>query len=233
MSIAVLIPWRTTDCPHRTRALQWVVARHAANAWPVVIGRHDEGPWNKALAVDDALSQTTAETLLIADADVWCDGLPKAVRAVEDGAAWAVPHGSVHRLSERATAQALAGEHLSYLSSAIDLLERAYLGIEGGGIVVLRRDTYDACPLDARFEGWGGEDESLGLALRCLRGPAWRGREPLMHLFHPPQPRVTRSTGSEESRALRRRYALARRDPEAMKSLIEEGRCSQACSTAA
>lgn len=227
MSVAVLVPYRG-GCPHRTRALAWVIARHAANAWPVVVGRHDEGPWNKALAVADALSQTTAETLVIADADVWSEGLPAAVGAVQDGAPWAVPHGQVHRLTEAATAAYIESGELADLQC----VERPYPGVEGGGIVVLSRETYEECPLDQRFEGWGGEDESFGLALRCLHGPAWRGREPLAHLFHPPQPRVTRSTGSEESRALRRRYAIARRDVEAMKSLIEEGRCSQTCSTA-
>lgn len=224
MSVAVLIPWRDTNCAHRTRALEYVTARYAEEYpdWQVAVGRHETGPWVKAHAVADALSQTQAETLIVADADVWCEGLPGAVRSVQDGAPWAIPHRGINRLSERATGQWLAGEHLSYLSSALDLCERTYLGVEGGGIVVLRRDVYDACPLDPRFAGWGQEDDAWGFALRALYGPPVRLKSPLIHFFHPPQERATRSFGSLEGRDLRKRYARARNDPGVMRALVSE-----------
>ncbi len=220
MSVAVLIPWRDTGCEHRTRACAFVLSRYANTSWPVVIGRHDDGPWCKALAVADALAQTQAEILIVADADIWTDGLPAAVQAVQDGAAWAVPHRGVHRLNEAATGRYMAGE----LLDGLPLAERAYLGVECGGIFVIRRETYEAAPLDPRFVGWGSEDEAAGFAWRCLLGPPWRGKTPLIHLFHPPQERATRNFGSMESRDLRKRYARARNDPAAMRHLIEEGR---------
>lgn len=103
-----------------------------------------------------------------------------------------------------------------------ELIEPPYLGTEGGGIVVLRRELYEACPLDPRFVGWGSEDDSWGMALRTLHGPPLRIRQPLVHLYHPPQPRATRSWGSVEGRTLRKRYARASGNPSAMRSLIEE-----------
>ncbi len=216
---AVLIPWRSTDCPHRTRALAFVLSRYASTGWPVVIGQPPPGPWVKALAVADALTQTQAEILILADADCWTDGLPAAVAAVQEGAAWAIPHRGVHRLNEDATTRYMAGEPLD----GLPLGERAYLGVEGGGIVVVRRDVYEDCPLDARFTGWGSEDESWGaFAMRCLHGPPWRGKAPLVHLFHPPQERATRSFGSMEGRDLRKRYVRAQHDPAAMRRLIQE-----------
>jgi hypothetical protein len=63
-----------------------------------------------------------------------------------------------------------------------------------------------------------------------LRGVAHRGRSPLIHLWHPPQRRVSRNTGSEESHALRKRYARARHRPDQIAALVEEARsCSVPC----
>ncbi len=218
MSVAVLIPWRRTDCPYRSRALAWVVAKLEADGWAVVMGEHNDGPWCKARAVAAALQQTDSEVLVIHDADVWCDGLRAAVAAVEAGAAWSVPHRGVFRLDEPGTVRLMAGEPLE----ALPLAERAYLGVEGGGIAVVRREIYEDCPLDARFVGWGGEDEAAGFMWRCLHGPPWRGKTPLAHCFHPSQQRACRSFGSMEGRDLRKRYARARNDADAMKRLIWE-----------
>lgn len=221
MPVDVLIAWRP-GCPHRVRALEHIQDRYAGNhpAWTVTLGSCPPGPWVKALAVAAALTAATAEILVIADADVWSDDLAAAVAAVEDGAAWAIPHRSVHRLTEDATSRVLAGAS----PTGMALQERAYRGVEGGGIVVLRRDTYKACPLDTRFEGWGSEDEAWGFALRSLFGAPWRPTRhaPLIHLFHPPQPRAKRSRGSLASWELRKRYARALNDPAAMTALIQE-----------
>jgi hypothetical protein len=204
---------------------------------PVVLGYHSEGPWIKALAVADALRKTDAEILIVADADVWATGLQDALQAVCVGARWAMPHRGLLRLSEAATERWVAGgaigeappaEQAPHEASLVaappyhELAEPAYLGMEGGGIVLLRRETYEACPLDPRFTGWGCEDDSWGVALRTLYGPPRRIKEPLIHLFHPPPQRMTRSYGSLEGRELRKRYIRARGSPTAMRALIEE-----------
>ena len=218
--VAVLIPWRG-GCEHRARALAWVVARHAENPWPVVIGRHDHGEWCKARATAEALAQTDAAVLVLVDADVWTDGLALAVSKVAEGAAWAIPHRGVFRLAEDATTRLLDGDK----PDVARLAERAYLGTEAGGIVVMRRDVYEACPLDARFVGWGSEDEAHGMALRTLYGPPWRGKASLTHLWHQPQDRATRSFGSESGRDLRKRYARCQGNPDAMRALLREAPC--------
>jgi hypothetical protein len=205
----------------------FVTQRLRASGMPVVVGRHDDGAWVKALAVDDALAQTDASVLVVHDADVLADGLMAAVEAVEGGAPWAVPHRGVHRLTADSTRHFTHGVRLEHLL----LDERAYLGVEGGGVVVLRRDVYEACPLDRRFVGWGSEDESWGFALRTLFGPPVRVASPLVHFWHPPQPRVTRSYGSGASLLLRKSYARAHGQPDVMRSLIEEGRSCSAMST--
>jgi hypothetical protein len=225
VSVAVLIPWRTTDCPHRRRAFGWTVAQLAVHGWPVVIGRHDDGPWIKSLAVADALAQTDADVLVIHDADVWSPELDTAVQAVEDGATHAIPHRSVHRLSEASTARLIAGED----PEGLELAEPAYRGVAGGGVTVLRREAYEAAPIDARFVGWSGEDEAFGWGLATLFGAPWRPtyRAPLWHLGHPSQPRVTRARGSLASWDLRKRYARAQHDPVAMRALIQEAKAHE------
>ena len=223
-SVAVLIPWRDAGCEHRSRALAYVLGRLAEHPWPVVIGRHDDGPWCKALAVADALSQTSADTLIVHDADVWTEGLAPAVKAVQGGeSVWAVPHKLVKRLGAEATTNLLVGREPR------DLEQAAYTGIAGGGITALRRDVYEDCPLDPRFEGWGQEDHSWGWALRTLHRREWRGTADLLHCWHPPQARMTRRVGRPEGRVLERRYVAARRDPGVMRRLVEEARCPSTC----
>jgi hypothetical protein len=213
----VLIPYRG-GCPHRERALAFVLSKLATYGWPVVIGRHDDGAWCKATAVADALAQTDADTLLIHDADVVCHGLPEAVEAVQAGASWAIPHRSVHRLTEASSARYMAGES----HERLPLAQRAYKGVEGGGIVVVRRAVYEDCPLDRRFVGWGQEDESFGWALLTLHGKPSRHHTALIHLWHPVPQRISRAFGSEEGIDLRKRYANALRKPDAMRALIAE-----------
>jgi hypothetical protein len=151
---------------------------------------------------------------------VWTDGLAAAVGAVEAGVGWAVPHRYVHRLSEGATAALLNGQAWD----GIPLAEREYVGVDGGGFVVARRETLLDAPLDPRFVGWGQEDTSWAAALDCLAGGHWRGDADLIHLYHPPQERMTRTRGSRASWALYRRYHATRVRPDAMRALIDEAK---------
>lgn len=165
-----------------------------------------------------ALRSSTAEVAVIADADVWTDGIERAIRALVCGMAeWAVPHRRVLRLSEASTDQLLETGH-----PGEELDRRAYEGRLGGGIVIARREALLSVPMDRRFEGWGSEDEAFGVALETILGPCWRGNADLLHLFHPPEPRITRRIGSQENWDLYRRYARTYGQPERMKELLKE-----------
>jgi hypothetical protein len=185
-SVEVVIPF-AGDCPHRARALEWVRGRYP---WPVTVAR-TTGLWCKAAAVMPAVRDSCADVVLVADADVWTDGVHDAVAEVEAGAPWAIPHRGVHRLDEH-------------------------------GIVIAPREMLLSVPLDPRYIGWGQEDVSWAIALETLAGRPWRGRAPLVHLWHPPQDRMTRRFGSRASRDLYRRYQAASHDPTAMRALIQE-----------
>jgi hypothetical protein len=212
----VVIPWRA-GCPYRKLVLDWVVCAHRDIGRRTILGELDpDRPWVKADAVRAGLDQSTAEVVVISDGDVWCDSLEAAVDAAAERR-WAMPFRDVHRLSPQATSHALQTGDLGG-----KLEQRPYLGVAGGGLMAIQRDAYDRVPLDPRFVGWGQEDEAWGVALKELVGPGWRGTAPLFHLWHPPQPRQHRATGSDESRALRNRYFRARRQPEQMQALIDE-----------
>lgn len=216
-NVAVVVPWRG-GCPHRERALSWVVTKYQTThpTWQVVLGEHTADQWCKAEAVTAGLALTDADRLVIADADCWVDNLADAVNS---SAPWTVPHLMVHRLDEQSTEQ-------MYRTGVPGpgRTERPYRGHVGGGVVVIDRETYDAVPLDPRFTGWGQEDDSWSVALHTLVGPPHRGDADLVHLWHPPQKRMNRINGSRAGVALARRYRAVRNDPEAMRTLIDQGK---------
>lgn len=190
--------------------------------WLLTVSEVDDGPWIKAATVMPALAASSAEIVIVADADIWCDGLADAVAAVTGGYPWALPHRMVRRLNEQATAEVLAGRDPASIGD-LAMVQRPYVGIAGGGLVVARRRLLLEAPLDARFVGWGREDESWGLALETLAGGPWRGSAPLFHLWHPPQERPTRSRGSPANEALRMKYVKAHGNPDEMRRLLAGG----------
>lgn len=206
------------DCQHRRAAWQHLKRLYR---WPVIEATPPAAsPWVKALAVMPAIAASSAEVVVVADADCWSDGLGAAVTAVECGWPWAIPHDHVHRLSEAATTRVLGGQRWE----GQELAEQPYRGVPGGGFVVAPRETLLRVPLDPRFEGWGQEDASWAIALGWLCGPGWRGSAPLVHLWHPPQRRQQRKLGSMAGWRLQRRYARARRSRAELSELVAEAR---------
>lgn len=226
--LLLAIPWASW-CPHRQAALAWLGRQWAGVGVSTArLGAPSGEEWCKAEAVANAIAGQPGDILVVSDADVFCPGVMEAVDKVRAGAPWAIPHRKVYRLSRQSTERVLAGEapdeSMELDPFRDDMPGFAYVGVQGGGIVVLRRDVYEDCPLDPRFVGWGQEDEAWALALSCLYGPPVRLTHPLWHLWHPPQPRKTRGVGSDEGMALYKRYARAKRRPDQMRALIEEGR---------
>lgn len=224
MTTRVVIPWQA-GCPYREAALDWVTRRYRERhpEWdgPWVIHARP-GPWIKATAISRGVTDLNRDDIvIIADADIWTDGIPAAVQAVRDGAAWAIPHRGVHRLTEASTRAVLDG---SEPHQELERAERPYAGVPGGGAIVLTAGLLERTPMDPRFRGWGQEDESWGLALTAIAGSPWRGKAPLFHLWHPAPERMTRRRGNPEGWRLYRRYYAARETPAAMNLLLEEAR---------
>lgn len=220
-AVSVLVPWRP-DGADRDRAWacvrRWWAETHPD--WRVVTGSCPPGPWIKALAVADALDRAIGDLLVVADADVLTDGLAAAVKAVRNGAPWAIPHNLLYRLTPEATEAVYCGTapHVG-----MPVTKKPHEGYAGGGITVIPREMYEAVPLDPRFAGWGSEDEAWSLGLRAVVGKPVRIDRPMWHLHHEPQPRLNRHVGSQPSHALLVRYQYAfKQGPDAMRQLVDE-----------
>lgn len=220
MTVSVIVPWQP-GCPHRQAAWDFLRPRWA-DVGEVVVGTC-EGPWVKADAIANGLARASGDLLIIADADVWVD----PTEAVAECRAWAVPHLKVHRLSQRSTELAMAGDDWRRLplDQTNQRDRKPYPGQPGGGVTVIRRDVYEACPIP-RIQGWGQEDEAWSIALHCLYGEPWRGDADLVHFWHPPQPRMNRIIGSPEGQRLRKRFRDAQQDPDQMRQLVKEASCN-------
>lgn len=234
--VTVVVPWRC-GCPWREKALHYQM-RWMSERWPdwrfvLATDNYQDGPWCKAEAVANGVREAGpgAGILVVADADVVCDGIGAAVDAVAAGAPWAVPHTSVYRLTERATAalhEAPLGAELPDVTGPHSLVRgtvvsEIHRGVQGGGITVLPRDAWPVCPMDARFRGWGQEDLAWGWALKRLLGQPYAGTHPLVHLWHPPQQRASRKVGSTASMELWKRYRARYTGAEIRELLAEDG----------
>jgi hypothetical protein len=226
VTVSVLVPFRA-GCPYRDAAWRWVQHQYHDTfpGWEIVTGKSGYGPFNRSQAILDAASHATGDTFVVADADVFTDGLETAVEAAQT-AGWAVPHLLLHRLSKDSTARVLAGDDWRGLPLSTDNRQDAkpYRGNECGTLVVVRRDVLNDVPPDVRFVGWAREDQAWALALRTFIGQPWRGTADLPHLWHPPQPRPNRVQGSAATEALYRRYLRVRRDPDGLRALLDEAK---------
>lgn len=230
--VTVIVPWEP-GCPHRETAWAWVRSQWETEHpdWPIIEQRGNFPPWCKATAVLPAVEAAPDGIVIVADADVWSDGITAAVAAITDGSwNWAIPHRLVYRLNQPATAHLLEASPGPDATRDADLLDRSnltqppYRGVAGGGIVILTRTLALDIPLDPRFTGWGGEDHAWGYALRSLAGQPHRTPDPLVHLWHPPAPRIRRRVGSDTNERLRDHYWRARKNPARMRRLITEGK---------
>lgn len=223
-AVSVVVPWRPT--PEREQLWAFLRPRWESLGYEVIEGTCPDGqPWRKGIAVAEGIVRATGEVFVVADADVWCDGIPAAVNTVNAGKfQWAIPHHLVKRLTPPSTEQTLAVGAWPTVRNSFTYADRPYIGHPGGGIVVLTRDAWNTAPIDVRFAGWGQEDNSWALALRLLCGREWRGVEDLWHLWHAPQPRMNRTTGSSAGAALHRRYWAARNSHRNMAALVAESK---------
>lgn len=223
MKVAVLIPW-VAGCTHRERAFSWVRGWWHDNFpdWELIPGTPQEG-LSRSQSLRDAAQRTDAGILICADADVWCDpaGITKAVNEVRKSG-WAIPHLMIHRLSESSTDLFYQGWDWSSLELSQDNEQdsQPYVGFETGTMLVITHEVFDRVGPDPRLVEWGQEDECWSMALRTLQGPPWRGQVPLIHLWHPPQPRLNRRYGSEYNRQIYGLYKMASGSPSMMKEVM-------------
>jgi hypothetical protein len=218
--VSVIIPWRP-GCPHREAAKDYVTAYLAREfpEWQVTLVDSTSAKFSRTEAIQRGMLKSFGKIIVVHDSDMIAYGLPEAVAQVAQGASWARPHGNMHRLTPEATQSVLEGA--DPLSVLHDCHEKPYRSLDCAGVVVLKREVVEDVKPDARFQGWGGEDDAWATALRTLVGDPWRSSEPMVHLWHPPAERKSRAVGNDENQALLDLYHGAKGDRERMRRLVE------------
>lgn len=219
--VHVVIPFGG-DCTWRIKALHWNVARYRREHpdWPVTVASFEGTPWSKGAAVNPVVASLDPDIVIVADADSFV--APDLLRATVERAqryGWAYPHGKVRRICEPDTRRILDGEQVDDPATHV----RPSNAAPGGGIVVATRRAWGTVGgIDEHFQGWGGEDQALGLAFNALVGstPAPPPSDILWHLWHPPAPNW--HNPSKETRARFHQYLAARKRPDRFRKLIGE-----------
>ncbi len=229
--VDVLIPFRGT-CEHRIANADFIEA-HLANALPgcKVTRCDDPDPdlFNRGRAVNEGVSVTDRDLLVIADGDVWLP--PRALRDAIDTLrrtfglprSYVVPFDKIIWLSEEWSRDVRAG-----LVPITSRPPARHVVLEWGqksvGITnVVRRDQFKAIGgFDPRFRGWGCEDVAWDLAADTLVGPKLRLRAEGRHLWHPACASKTDPERMAAVGKLLERYSGAVGNRQAMAALIAE-----------
>lgn len=230
--VTVIIPYRPDgQSEHRRASFEFVKAwyRTMFPEWQVCSGDNPGVDWRKGAAIAEALRWASGRVLVIADADciVSRAALLVATSAVASGnAPWVVPHKYVYRLNDADSRRFIEDGPRSDVRGEVagKTVRPPYVGYAGGGILVVRRDRYEATggiPRD--FIGWGGEDESLAVILDTFVGKHARLDDDLIHLWHHEQGGRMRGRQWQQNMELARRIKQAGRDPDELWAVLRGG----------
>lgn len=226
MGVEVIIPAAGWDDATRVAARAWIVRWWQVRNCRVTVAGLAQEPWSKGAAVNDAISSSTADVIVVADADSFVS--TKAVgRMIRKAGVvgWVTPFDRVSRLDSASTAVLLGCDPAQVERPPVKVLvQKPHNALPGGGIIAAHRDIWNTVGgFDPRFTDWGGEDYSLGVAMRTMTNAAptiFPGD--LWHLWHEPQTNVRAESG--QTSALAFRYRKAKFRPDSMRQLLAEWR---------
>lgn len=198
--VAVVFPWKYQGDEDRQKSKAWITEWYGEMhpEWNLI---HTDGhctEWNKPTAINFGVNLAKnmgAAVVIVSDTDVFPlhDRLSTAVRHALV-APWVIPHGRVMRLRKEPTAALLRRDIGPRMKVPTGPLVRgSYRGMAGGGLFVMRTDSFIATGgFDPRFTKWGAEDSAFGVAADTILGQNFRYEHiPLIHLYHDPGPRET------------------------------------------
>lgn len=221
MEAVVLVPRR----PDPWRDKLWRYVREEIEAefdWPILEGLdHGDQPMNRAAARNRAAEQAGDwEVAVFLDADT----VPAAHR-LRDAVATAVESDKLvcsqtefRSLTRGGTKDVLVGK----VALTDAPIRWTYPLPKSSCIAVSRRLWDETGGYDERFSGWGYEDSSFFHACQAIAGME-RLKGACWHLWHPRSPeKDPRAAEYRANQALGARYKAARRDPNAMRSILVE-----------
>lgn len=220
--VRLIVP-RRADGGHRDRLWSFCRAYWARElpGWTIVEGHHDDGPFNRAAAINRAAAGKW-DVAVIVDADVIVDAAivaRAAGQALETGR-MTLPFRTRWSLNQKGTEKILDGHQGTWRPWAAG---RQTFNVST--CLAVPRALWDEIGgFDERFSGWGGEDDAFAAAARALGGTIDRLAGDAWHLFHQRSLwRDHRAPLYRQARLLAERY-VATTDETAMRWLLAERR---------
>lgn len=216
LNVAVLVPFRS-DGGHRARLWDYLLSGYWPRfGWPVFVGSHEGGRFNRSAAVNDAACVAGGwDVAVIADSDTWVppSQLDQAVGlAVESGRLVSALHGVIEL--DQGCTDALLSNRFDETALSVAAVRTDELATQSSMLVVGRRLWDDIGGFDDKFAGgWGGEDNAFWRAAHILAGAPLRVPGYAFHLWHEPAATDTykkTDAGYRANVARWHRYRLAR-----------------------
>jgi len=229
VNVVIFVP-RRRDGGWRDQLWEFCVKRWIENfpEWPIIEGHHDEGPFNRSAAINEAARIADEfvtmngpwDVAFIIDSDTISDPdfVRQAVEIAHETGILTVAHDRRHMLTEFGTKRIMEG----YAGSWKRYVKRTYRDSVSCAVAVSRK-TWDLVGgFDERFVGWGYEDTGFHIAcetvtdhsIQTLHSECW-------HLWHAPQPEAYDGSPTlARNKALKLKYEAVRWQPDRLLALI-------------
>ena len=196
--LSILFPFRDADGT-RTPSKEWIVKRWA-HFWPEaeIIIASDDGvdPFNKSLAVNNAVAQATRRVFAVVDADSWVDvsWVLHGMQTLSTRKGWTRPTRAF-RLKQGVSDRILALDPTGPFPAPGNLLRESETrtGVLGFVWLITAEAWWDKAwyneqgerrGMDERIRGWGGEDSIFTWVATSLIGPPLRVPGEVYSLWH-------------------------------------------------
>lgn len=189
MNIVVLVPYRAD---HGVRDKLWKLTQKAfwePLGYPVKVGKHVGGPFNRSKAVNDA-AHGDWDVAVIADSDTWvpAEQLQAAIRIAHTTGKLTAAFTMVAELTPGCTQTLLACQCLN-APLTVKTVRTKPLETQSSMLVITRHLYDEVGGFDERFQSWGGEDNAFWKACTITAGEPERIPGYAYHLWHPKAPR--------------------------------------------
>lgn len=195
MKISVIVPWKDTGDIHRRRSWEWLRLRYEnllSYSFDVelVYGSNQSEPFSRGGSRNHLVKLSTADTLLIADADTVFneDQIKDGVGLLEQGAPWVIPYdrGRYYNLTRQASADVVVKDPKRTIPEPTNSEEWDHKLDSWAGLLLMTRSAFEKVGgYDERFIGWGYEDNAFRAAMDSVVGSHQRTSHYALHLWHP------------------------------------------------